>query len=140
MFDPIAQYDHDDGTAIIGGFAYRGNSIKRLAGRYVFGDFARTFSNDGRLFYLNNKSRVVEFQLAGQIALGLSLLGFGQDGQGELYVLGNTTGVPFGNTGVSRKLSRLHKEKLWRYTLNYYGFVIINAILTNYKLIVIIIH
>ena len=32
--------------------------------------------------------------------LSISLLGFGQDARGELYVLGNATGTPFGATGV----------------------------------------
>jgi hypothetical protein len=30
----------------------------------------------------------------------MSLLGFGQDAHGELYVMANTTGTPFGDTGV----------------------------------------
>ncbi len=100
LTDPIAQYDHDEGTAIIGGFVYRGGAIPALTGRYVFGDFARTFSNDGRLFYLDAANTVQELQLVGQPALGLSLLGFGQDAAGGLYVLGNGTGTPFGSTGV----------------------------------------
>lgn len=32
------------------------------------------------------------------------MLGFEQDGDGELYVLGNTTGTPFGTTGAVYKL------------------------------------
>ena len=32
--------------------------------------------------------------------LGRSLLGFCQDSQGELYVLANSTGTPFGDSGV----------------------------------------
>ena len=44
-------------------------------------------------------------RLAGRDELGLSLLGFGQDANGELYVLGNTTGVPFGDTGVVLRLA-----------------------------------
>lgn len=98
LIDPIGQYDHDEGIAIIGGFVYRGGNIPALQGRYVFGDFAQTFNNDGRLFHLMG-DQVVEFPL-GQDALGLSLLGFGQDASGELYVLANGTGVPFGTTGV----------------------------------------
>ena len=103
---PISQYDHDEGTAIIGGFVYRGTSIQSLIGHYVFGDFARTFSNDGRLFFLDGAtmSIVKEFEIVGQSGLGLSLLGFGQDARGELYVLGNTTGVPFGDTGVVQRI------------------------------------
>lgn len=30
--------------------------------------------------------------------------GFGSDDSGELYVMGNTTGTPFGNTGGVREI------------------------------------
>jgi len=105
LIDPVAEYDHDEGTAIIGGFVYRGGALAALAGRYVFGDYARTFNNDGRLFYLDAGNAVQEFQLVGQAALGLSLLGFGQDAGGTLYALGNTTGIPFGTTGVVLRIA-----------------------------------
>ena len=42
---PVAQYDHDEGFAIGGGYVYRGAGISELRGRYVFTDFPR-----GRLF------------------------------------------------------------------------------------------
>jgi hypothetical protein len=41
---PVAMYDHDEGVAISGGFAYHGR-IAALRGKVVFGDVAR-----GRLF------------------------------------------------------------------------------------------
>ena len=41
---PVAMYDHDEGVAISGGFAYHGR-IAALQGKVVFGDVAR-----GRLF------------------------------------------------------------------------------------------
>jgi hypothetical protein len=41
---PVAIYDHDDGQAVSGGFAYYGR-IPALRGKFVFGDVAR-----GRLF------------------------------------------------------------------------------------------
>ena len=41
---PVAIYDHNDGRAISGGFAYHG-SIPQLRGKFVFGDLQR-----GRLF------------------------------------------------------------------------------------------
>lgn len=122
MIDPIAQYDtHNEGHSVIGGFVYRGTQIPQLNGRYVTGDFSRMFVNrvgtDGRLFYLLPKPiadrellKVYEFRLVGQERLGLALFGFGQDHLGELYVLGNATGVPFPdrttgqNTGVVLKI------------------------------------
>jgi hypothetical protein len=43
---PVAQYDHDEGVAIAGGFVYRGAAIPELVGRFVFGDI-----RSGRLLY-----------------------------------------------------------------------------------------
>jgi glucose/arabinose dehydrogenase len=105
LIDPIAEYDHDEGIAVVGGFVYRGNRIPPLRGRYVFGDFFQPASLSGRLFYLQKNNRILEFQLADQENLGLSLLGFGQDAGGELYVLANATGTPFGETGVVLRIA-----------------------------------
>jgi hypothetical protein len=41
---PVAIYDHDEGQAVSGGFAYRG-TIAALRGKFVFGDVQR-----GRIF------------------------------------------------------------------------------------------
>jgi glucose/arabinose dehydrogenase len=125
MIDPVAEYNTSeslaenwDGRAVVGGFVYRGSAIPGLVGRYIFGDYTRFtesgVSNDGRLFFLNKKnivsnqmiktSKIFEFQLVGQDALGMAVLGFGQDASGELYVLANQVGVPFGTTGVVLKI------------------------------------
>lgn len=45
-----------------------------------------------------------EFHVVGHENIGINLLGMGEDACGELYALGNTTGVPFGTTGVVLKL------------------------------------
>jgi len=45
---PVAQYDHDEGFAIAGGFVYRGERIGELRGKYVFSDIA-----NGRLFAID---------------------------------------------------------------------------------------
>lgn len=121
--DPIAEYDtHNEGHSVIGGFMYQGTRIPQLRDRYLFGDFSRLFVNrigtDGRLFYLVEKPfaqrpllQIAEFRLVGQERLGLALFGFGQDHAGEVYVLGNATGVPFPerttgrNTGVVLRIA-----------------------------------
>jgi hypothetical protein len=41
---PVAMYDHDEGVAVSGGFAYNGR-VAALRGKFVFGDVQR-----GRLF------------------------------------------------------------------------------------------
>ncbi|WP_353952227.1 PQQ-dependent sugar dehydrogenase [Knoellia sp. S7-12] len=87
--DPVAQYDHDDGTAIIGGYVYRGSSVPALRGQYVFGDTSRRLNNaHGRLFATSGAKtgphRVVELR---EGPLDVQLIGFGQDEDRELYAL-----------------------------------------------------
>ena len=41
--DPVAQYDHDDGISIIGGYMYYGSHVPELRPFYVFGDFSQGF-------------------------------------------------------------------------------------------------
>lgn len=105
LIDPIAEYDHDEGIAVVGGFVYRGSQIPPLRGRYVFGDFFQPASQSGRIFLLQKNNRILELQLVGGDTLGMRLLGFGQDASGELYVLANAMGVPFGETGVVLRIS-----------------------------------
>jgi glucose/arabinose dehydrogenase len=126
LIDPVAEYDHDnragsppppEGISVIGGFVYRGNQIGPLRGRYVFGDYSRSFfTPDGRLFFLVHRnlvaankrirnSRIAELKIDGLDKLGLYVLGFGQDANGELYVMANSTGVPDGATGVVLKIA-----------------------------------
>ena len=117
LIDPVAEYNtaddllnNRDGRAVVGGFVYRGSDFPALRGRYVFGDFSRFTESginiDGSLFFLSKKnivgrtgvktSKIVEMRLEGQDRLGKAVLGFGQDDSGELYVMANETGVPFG--------------------------------------------
>jgi len=46
---PVAQYDHDEGNAISGGFVYTGTMIPQLKGKYVFGDVV-----NGRVYYVES--------------------------------------------------------------------------------------
>ena len=113
FIDPVLEYDHDEGTAIIGGFVYRGKMIPNLEGYYLFGDAAKTSNGDGRLFY-SNGSIIHELDLTRQAQPEFWVLGFGQDNDGELYVLGNNTGIPFGITGVVYKIvPNSHFDSTW---------------------------
>jgi hypothetical protein len=47
---PIAQYDHDEGNAIAGGYEYNGKKLNALKGKFLFGDIVK-----GRLFYIETK-------------------------------------------------------------------------------------
>ena len=117
--DPIAEYDHckgpvlstlvgpcplREGVAVVGGFVYRGHEIDELRGHYVFAEYSTGFfASAGRLLYLDDDNEVTEFRIEGRAALGLGVLGIGQDRHGELYVLGKS-GATFGpppNTGIT---------------------------------------
>jgi glucose/arabinose dehydrogenase len=95
---PLAQYDHDEGNAISGGYEYLGKAIPQLKGKYVFGDIPT-----GRLFYVNiadlkqgSYATIKEWEVAddGIIKTLKELCGndrvdlhFGRDLSGELYIL-----------------------------------------------------
>jgi glucose/arabinose dehydrogenase len=111
LIDPISgtlgtlEYDHDDGISITGGFVYRGTAIPQLYGLYVFGDLALRAAPvraDGRLFYANLETGIInEFLLpqfaSGVLPDGLTVHGFGQDANGELYAM--VTNTPANGTG-----------------------------------------
>ena len=105
LIEPIAQYDHDEGISVIGGFVYRGTRMEPLIGRYIFGEFAQTFATNGRLLHLDGSDVINEFQLVPN-DIDFFLLGLGQDSKGELYVMVNSTGVPSGTTGVILRIRR----------------------------------
>lgn len=102
LIDPIAEYDHDDGVAVIGGFVYHGQDVPELRDLYVFGDTSRRLNNEhGRVFYLDENGQIFE-ALDGP--LGVAVLGFGQDVAGEVYVMVNEPGIPFGDAGMVLKV------------------------------------
>jgi glucose/arabinose dehydrogenase len=118
LIDPIAQYDtHLEGHSVIVGFVYRGEDLSKIQGELVFGDFSRLFNfpsgphDYGRLFHLNAESgskqfrSIYEFHITPSNAPNLAVLGFGQDAAGEIYLLGNKSGVPFGDGGVVLRLT-----------------------------------
>jgi glucose/arabinose dehydrogenase len=111
LIDPITgplgplEYDHSDGISITGGFVYRGAAIPELVGKYVFGDLATRTAPprvDGRLFYADLTSgQILEFLLPqfpdNKLPNGLTVHGFGQDANHELYAL--VTNTPANGTG-----------------------------------------
>jgi glucose/arabinose dehydrogenase len=114
LTDPVAEYDHtaprgsiEQGEAVVGGFVYRGKSVPALEGKYVFGDYSRIFGKpDGRLFYLCGSPNPTHRVCNLIVHPGIAVFGFAQDAAGELYVLGNRTGVVSGHTGVVQMLTR----------------------------------
>jgi mono/diheme cytochrome c family protein len=100
---PVAQFDHDEGVAISGGFEYRGTAVPQLEGKYLFGDIS-----SGKLFYVNVKDLKLgrqatikkwKISFKGVPTTLVQLCGkdrvemrFGMDSKGELYLLTKADG------------------------------------------------
>jgi glucose/arabinose dehydrogenase len=83
--DPIYEYDHGQGCAVVGGYVYRGCMISGLSGTYFFGDYC-----SGRIWSFRfsgvDTSQFVErtSELGGALT---GLTSFAQDHRGELYMI-----------------------------------------------------
>jgi glucose/arabinose dehydrogenase len=100
---PVAQFDHDEGTAICGGFAYDGSAIDELKDKYVFGDIG-----SGTLFCVNmdalqlgKQATIKKWRVAmdGRLTSLCELSGsdrvdmrFARDEKGELYIFTKVDG------------------------------------------------
>jgi hypothetical protein len=81
MVRPIAEYGHDEGCSITGGFVYRGQLFPDLYGHYVFSDFCRGWIRSFR-YAAGHADRWRQWaRSAGPIC------SFGQDAAGELYAI-----------------------------------------------------
>ena len=102
---PVAQYDHDEGRAVVGGFVYRGTIVPDLNGKYLFGDIV-----EGHIFYTNVKDMkkgipstlIRKARLFDNAGIERSFtyfagrnradLRFGKDADGEIYLLSKANG------------------------------------------------
>jgi hypothetical protein len=77
---PVWEYGHNQGNAVIGGFAYRGTSLAGLEGAYVCGDYG-----SGKIWALwyNASSSPANVLLADT---NLAITSFGLDEKDELYL------------------------------------------------------
>lgn len=77
---PIVEHPHSEARSLTGGRVYRGKSLPKLAGAYVYGDWST-----GKIWGVRHKSGVVDWhqELA---STTLQITGFGTDSQGELLV------------------------------------------------------
>jgi len=122
LLDPILEYKNINGhrkdpeargISITGGYVYRGRALPQLQGKYVLGDWSRNFVvPDGVLFVASRPGSSAEkgwtlkpLELASPQKIGAYVVAFGQDAEGELYVLTNGRNMITGNTGKVYKLA-----------------------------------
>ena len=81
--DPVWAYDHSVGKSITGGRVYRSERLKELEGKYLYADYvsggvwALTLEDGAREAVRNEEV----------VSGGLPVLAFGQDADGEVYVM-----------------------------------------------------
>jgi glucose/arabinose dehydrogenase len=76
---PVAEYGHDQGCTVIGGYVYRGTAQPALAGGYLFGDYC-----SGTIWAIDpSGDQPREPTVVG--SMDGSLSSFGEDEAGELY-------------------------------------------------------
>uniref|UniRef100_UPI0039BFC956 PQQ-dependent sugar dehydrogenase n=1 Tax=Lentzea alba TaxID=2714351 RepID=UPI0039BFC956 len=120
---PVAAFDHnrlassrpcaDSGNALMGGFVYRGSKIPSLRGKYIYGEGVK-----GLIYYAEERdmragkpmatTREMMVYSGGQLTTLKALvndpnrvdLRFGQDADGELYVLAKANGKIWKVTGA----------------------------------------
>ncbi|MBN8246163.1 MAG: PQQ-dependent sugar dehydrogenase [Verrucomicrobia bacterium] len=118
LLDPILQYRHTglkkdpeaQGISITGGHVYRGKALPALEGRYVFGDWSRNWGvPQGVLLAATRPSgadtrwSLERLEVVEPKGFAGYVTGFGQDRDGELYVLTN------GSNGLTPGKGRLWK-------------------------------
>jgi glucose/arabinose dehydrogenase len=83
LIDPIWEYHHDVGKSLTGGAVYRGRRLPELEGCYLYGDYvsARIWA----LRYDEGKKRVVANRRVRDP--NVPILSFGEDEQGEVYLM-----------------------------------------------------
>ncbi len=79
---PVVEYDHDSGCSITGGAVYRGWAIPEIAGLYFYSDYCSGWLRSFR--YANGLVTDQKTWSVGSLGMVVS---FGEDGNGELYIL-----------------------------------------------------
>ncbi len=117
LIDPVAQYDHDEGLSIIGGFRYRGAAIPELQGRYVFGDFSGDFFDPtGRLFSADLSTGAIEELGLGSSDrdLGLFVKGFAKTNRESFTCSLVRTSAPSAILARSTRSSQCRSRRRYR--------------------------
>jgi glucose/arabinose dehydrogenase len=84
---PVTAYGHDLGCSVTGGVVYRGESLPRLEGAYLFSDYC-----SGNIWAIPSTQDVVRDPAIVERS-GRSIAAFGEDEAGEVHVVDISGGV-----------------------------------------------
>ncbi len=90
LIPPVAEYDHSQGCAVMGGVVYRGTAFPHMKGSFLFSDFCR-----GKIWRLKrpepDSQDVWQSDLVLSAAIPISSIG--EDEEGNVYVASYADGV-----------------------------------------------
>ncbi len=109
---PVVSLDHDETRAIVGGYFYDGSKLPGLQGQYVYGDITsgRLFHSSKQAMQLGAKDPIYEWQISlngtptnlrevsGSNRVDLR---FGQDCEGDLYIMTKSDGKIYRLQGIN---------------------------------------
>jgi glucose/arabinose dehydrogenase len=87
---PLAEYGHDLGCSVTGGYVYRGEDVAGLSGWYLFSDYC-----SGLLFGVPSDADGVGIAPRVLAETELAVSAFGEDADGELYVADIASGTVY---------------------------------------------
>lgn len=80
---PALEYEHSQGCSVTGGYVYRGSAVPALQGLYFFADLCQSWVRSFR-YQGGTATELTEWP---SLSTGGSIVSFGEDAAGELYVL-----------------------------------------------------
>ena len=80
---PVLDYDHGQGCSVTGGYVYRGTALPTLRGRYFYSDYCAGWIRS----FVYSAGVATDQQTHATLATNGSVTSFGEDADGELYVL-----------------------------------------------------
>ena len=124
LIDPIIEFKNAKqpgglGLVVVGGYVYRGSELPRWSGQYIFGTWSTSHDVPSGLVFVAESQpkgtglwdfKEIEFSNVPDNSLNSYLLAFGQDAEGEVYLLTSDTEGPSGNTGKVYKMVQESKD------------------------------
>lgn len=86
LIDPVAEYDHNQGCSVTGGYVYRGAELPEWQGAYLYGDYCT-----GRVWGLLNTPQ--GWRNAELFRTNFNITSFGEDESGEVYLVDYSGGI-----------------------------------------------
>lgn len=117
LIDPIIEYKNSKahrkdgvGISVTGGYVYRGKAIPAWQGKYIFADWSKNWAVPLGVLFAGSRGEAGKLWKLDTLTpvepktVGFYIVGFGEDADGELYILSNNSNQVTGKTGKVWKI------------------------------------